>query len=207
MELLQWQAKAPLIDGFAEWIQAPTMAEQMARLIGPGHPPAAPNPVPLQQARARAEAALDSVLLPEARGTLRPVAWRDVPEAVLVPSWRHRAAAHERAVVGMTVADAGPAITDPEAVARRIVTPEVAEQIADQLFVTGADTLIHAVAVALLDAGGEFRFQLGEPYVIDVAGTRFEPWVELRAIAGGDAAPPGWVAKCAGAGVASVPLA
>lgn len=206
LPVLEWRVRPPLLDGFAEFVRASRPRRRIAELLGPGHPPADPDSGPLGKAAALEVDAIESALVPEARGTLRPIAWRHVPTEVVIPGWRHRAEAHERAVVGMTVADAGPAATDPAAVARRLAPPEVQAQIEDQLWKTGVETLTHAVAVALVDAGGTLLFRLGEPYAIEVGGTRFEPWTELEAIAGGQAAPPGWVAKCAEAGVAHQPL-
>jgi hypothetical protein len=125
------------------------------------------------------------MLVPEARGNLPFLSWNDVPSTVLVPRWRQVAAAQEVMLAGMTVAGAGPAATDAQVAA----------------------TLTDAVAVALIDAGGEVHVRLGEPYGIDIGGTRIEPWRELSAIADGSAAPPGWVGRCVAAGVGDLPLA
>ena len=138
---------------------------------------------------------------------VEPVAWEEVPERALVPSWEHATEDLGEALGGSTVASmpdvldalaerGGPIFDeDPEA----IPPPDVRREIV-------ATPAGCALALAMRNAGWELEAAPGEPVTLTRGGETVLPFERVAKLAANELSPEQWREWAEGAGVAELSL-
>lgn len=220
--------RLPLVEGFQAFLGQARVKEAMGRFLAASlekepsagaydsHPPLAerlralgdagrrdPAGGPLAVTLLGDLAALENAFVEGMMGAdkaqaLRPLAWDEVPEAVIVPGWEKAAAAEADDLEGVTVNS----------------LPEPAQRLGKKPF-TDANVMLRrraaafgaALGLALLRDGWMLVTAIGEPVRLVRGGTAIQPFEVVARLASGDLTGDAWRAQAAELGIASLRLA
>lgn len=233
--VLQNGSRPALGDGFACFVAAPRVAEQIARdlgkeiLEGKGspydtHPPlrdriAAAEGLPpaslpedtrlassLLEDRAAAELGFLKVLNPNLQlEKFRYVAWDEVAAEVTVPSWKKAAAEQSGAFTGYTVGTVSDAIGKLPQIGAGMRDPKGTLLSPEQRTARAGQLLAVALALALLANGWELHSQPGV-FHFQRGNEQLDPFVIVQQLMEGKLSREAWATRSRELDIAQLPL-
>lgn len=136
-----------------------------------------------------------------------PIAWDQVPEEILVPTWRQQIAPANGAFDGVSGAGVPEAVAAGDHLGRLLVPEDQQAHVpVEVLREIGADAVATRLALALHDAGWQVSAPPGEPIVLAQGGNRVEPFAEVARFASGEASADAWRERARALGIDAIDL-
>ena len=224
--------RAPLVVGYARFLESPQRLERLDALLAESrrkrrphpydsHPPTAdrlralealPEDGRAHGAREPARELLSDLeaceleLLaflngPERMRTLQTITWEEAPARAILPGWRRNLKHSAGELRGMRAGELAELARDSVALGRRLRAPD-GEPLGPQ---QALHALGGALALALADAGWEFRFVPGEPLHAVRGAEQIEPFALVEGLERGRGRED-WSDFCARNGLGELPL-
>ena len=224
-----------ITDGFAQFLAAPTIAQQVQKGIETeiregktqpydSHPPlrdraaaaerlAVPSPAPDTKP---AYVLMDNVSNEEVRflrtvnptlmeRSLRRVSWEEQGTSVLIPSWSELVSEYAPLLQGITVGNLVESLGRLPQLAPQIRDPEGMLLTPEQRIERARSLLSTALAMTLVNNGWKLHARPGE-FHLDFGDEQIDPYRLMLQLSDGVIPQDAWAMKCQGLGIENIPL-
>jgi Zn-dependent protease with chaperone function len=136
--------------------------------------------------------------------TLKPIAWSEIGQQVLVPSWRKRAHPHAEVLRTLTTADCERMGRELSRFATRLRMRaiDITARAEEARAVAGC-----ALAVRLIDSGWSVELRPGRPVILTRSDKTIEPFAVVPWFEKGEMTGEAWAATCRDLGIEGLTLA
>jgi len=138
---------------------------------------------------------------------LKPLAWEEMPEKVLIPGWRRIVAGRGPQLAGYTAQEFPREPAAIRAIFRKTMDDYADEGVEDDDVRSWAVTTVGmCLGLGLIDHGWSVTSEVGEPIYLQRAGVSIDLFAELRAFYDGKTSREAWTARLRELGLEDLPL-